>query len=536
MSASGDVPDLCPHEDDVGEGDDDDDSLDWNEVENEDDNLSLATCLFCERTFATVEEAINHCKSDHDFDLSLLKSRFDMDCFSFIKLVNFIRKKRPEGSVIMNTKECIWDKEEYMKPCQVDDPWLMYDYEDIDGPSISPKSHKGFHVANAENGSVTLSENHFSELRKTIKQLNAEVKEKEILIQNMLEDMERMRRVTQNLVKIGSDQDEIIPKEKCVKNKTLSSDEGYFSTYAHFGIHHEMLSDIVRTSSYKKAIIENSETIEGRTVLDLGCGTGILSMFAASAGAQHVIGIDQSDIIYHAMEIIRENNVSDKITLVKGRLEDTPLPVNKVDIVVSEWMGYFLLFEGMLDSVIYARDHHLKKDGLLLPNRCTISLIGLADSVRHKELIGFWSDVYGYRMSCLQREVIREPTVDVVPQHMVVTTASVLTQLDLNKCTIGSLDFTSEFSLQVMRDESLTALIGYFDVFFDLPQPVSFSTGPHAAPTHWKQTVFFLEEPVPVKQGDTVSGKLICQRHQTEIRSLIITIVVFGKKYKYIMS
>jgi protein arginine N-methyltransferase 3 len=54
--------------------------------------------------------------------------------------------------------------------------------------------------------------------------------------------------------------------------------------------------------------------------------------------------------------------------------------VDKVDAIVSEWMGYFLLFEGMLDSVIYARDHYLSSTGKLLPNRCTISLVGSGDT------------------------------------------------------------------------------------------------------------------------------------------------------------
>jgi protein arginine N-methyltransferase 3 len=63
--------------------------------------------------------------------------------------------------------------------------------------------------------------------------------------------------------------------------------------------------DHVRTSSYRDALVLNSALWKDRTVLDLGCGTGILSMFAASAGAQKVIGIDQSDIIYHAMDIVR---------------------------------------------------------------------------------------------------------------------------------------------------------------------------------------------------------------------------------------
>lgn len=75
----------------------------------------------------------------------------------------------------------------------------------------------------------------------------------------------------------------------------------------------------------------------------------------------------------------RENKLEDKIVLVKGRLEDTQLPIDKVDIIVSEWMGYFLLFEAMVDSVIYARDIHLKPDGIILPNRCTISLVGCCD-------------------------------------------------------------------------------------------------------------------------------------------------------------
>lgn len=75
----------------------------------------------------------------------------------------------------------------------------------------------------------------------------------------------------------------------------------------------------------------------------------------------------------------RENNLQDKINLVRGRLEDGQVPFEKVDIIVSEWMGYFLLFEGMLDSVIYARERHLNPGGILLPNRCNISLVGSGD-------------------------------------------------------------------------------------------------------------------------------------------------------------
>ena len=57
----------------------------------------------------------------------------------------------------------------------------------------------------------------------------------------------------------------------------------------------------------------------------------------------------------------RENGYEDKITFVKGKIEEVTLPVDKVDIIISEWMGYFLLYESMLDSVIYARDKYLDR-------------------------------------------------------------------------------------------------------------------------------------------------------------------------------
>ena len=78
----------------------------------------------------------------------------------------------------------------------------------------------------------------------------------------------------------------------------------------------------------------------------------------------------------------RENRLSDVITLVKGRLEDVTLPGGpdrQFDVIVSEWMGYFLLFEGMLDSVLYARDRLLAEGGVMMPNRCTMSLVAASD-------------------------------------------------------------------------------------------------------------------------------------------------------------
>jgi protein arginine N-methyltransferase 1 len=129
-----------------------------------------------------------------------------------------------------------------------------------------------------------------------------------------------------------------------------------------------MIKDKIRTESYKNAIDYNADVFKDKIVLDIGCGTGILSIFAAKAGAKHVYGIEFADIADYAREIIKKNGLSDKVTIIKSKVEEAVLPVDKVDIIISEWMGYFLIYESMLDTVLYARDKWLNKDGYVYIN------------------------------------------------------------------------------------------------------------------------------------------------------------------------
>lgn len=75
------------------------------------------------------------------------------------------------------------------------------------------------------------------------------------------------------------------------------------------------------------------------------------------------------------------------ITLVKGKLEDVPLPIQEFDIIISEWMGYFLLYESMLDTVLLARDKYLKSGGLIFPDHATLYLAAIEDSEYKEEKI-----------------------------------------------------------------------------------------------------------------------------------------------------
>lgn len=311
------------------------------------------------------------------------------------------------------------------------------------------------------------------------------------------------------------------------KNELNEHEQYYFTSYDHFGIHEEMLQDTVRTLSYRNAIAQNKDFFKDKVVLDVGCGTGILSMFAAKNGAKHVIGVDMSSIIEMAKQLVELNGFSDKITLLRGKLEDVVLPYKKVDIIISEWMGYFLLYESMMDTVLYARDNYLVEGGLIFPDKCSIHVAGLEDAKYKNEKLNYWQNVYGFDYSPFIPLVKREPLVDTVENSAVNTTKCKLIEFDLNTVTIPDLAFKSKFKLHTKRQDFINGIISWFDIEFPAPKgkkPVTFSTGAHAAYTHWKQTVFYLEDDLECEPNDVLEGELVCVPNKVNNRDLDITI------------
>lgn len=299
------------------------------------------------------------------------------------------------------------------------------------------------------------------------------------------------------------------PDDANVIGADKTSSDYYFDSYSHFGIHEEMLKDVVRTKTYQSVIYKNSFLFRDKVVLDVGAGTGILSLFCAKVGAKHVYAIECSSMADMAQEIVKLNGFSDVITVIKGKVEEIELPVAQVDVIISEWMGYFLLYENMLDTVLYARNKWLVEDGLVLPDKAGLYLTAIEDADYKEDKIEFWNNVYGFDMSCIRKQSIMEPLVDTVDQNQIVTNCQLLKTMDISKMATGDASFTAPFKLVAERDDYIHALVAYFDVSFTkCHKLMGFSTGPKSRATHWKQTVLYLEDVLTVCQGESIVGSM----------------------------
>lgn len=305
----------------------------------------------------------------------------------------------------------------------------------------------------------------------------------------------------------------------------LSSADHYFNSYAHFGIHEEMLKDNVRTGAYQKAVLQNQHLFKDKIVLDVGSGTGILCLFAAKAGAAHVYGIECSEIVETARKVAVRNNFADRVTYIQGKAEEVELPVDKVDIIISEWMGYFLLYESMLDTVLFARNKWLKPAGILFPDRAALYISAIEDGDYKEEKIEFWDNVYNFDYSCVKKCVMEEPIVDTVDEHAIATTACCILDLDLNCCTAEELDCVASYRIVLQRKDFLHAFVAWFDVRFNAcHKPVSFTTSPYGPYTHWKQTVFYMKDALVCEKGDAVTGMVAIKKNSKNHRDLDIKI------------
>uniref|UniRef100_A0A9J7Y0Z1 Protein arginine methyltransferase 1 n=1 Tax=Cyprinus carpio carpio TaxID=630221 RepID=A0A9J7Y0Z1_CYPCA len=168
---------------------------------------------------------------------------------------------------------------------------------------------------------------------------------------------------------------------------------------------------------------------------------------------------------------------------------------------------------------------HEQPDGLIFPDRATLYVTAIEDRQYKDYKIHWWENVYGFDMSCIKEVAIKEPLVDVVDPKQLVSSACLIKEVDIYTVKIEDLSFTSPFCLQVKRNDYIHALVTYFNIEFTrCHKRTGFSTGPESPYTHWKQTVFYLDDYLTVKTGEEIFGTISMKPNVKNNRDLDFTV------------
>jgi len=310
----------------------------------------------------------------------------------------------------------------------------------------------------------------------------------------------------------------------------------YFQFYGYLSQQQNMMQDFVRTSTYQKAILSNLTDFRGKVVLDVGAGSGILSFFAQQAGAAKVYAVEGSSIAKHATELVRANKVDHVIKVLSGKIEEIELP-EKVDMIISEPMGYMLLNERMLETYLHAKKW-LKPEGKMFPSRGDLHVAPFTDEALYMEQINkvnFWYQEYfhGVNLGCLRdaamKEYFRQPIVDTFDIRicMAKTQRHVIDFGSADETDLHRIEIPLEFHM--LSSGMVHGLAFWFDVaFIGSGATVWLSTAPTEPLTHWYQVRCLLQNPLLVKQGQVLTGRVLMVANAKQSYDVTIECKIMG--------
>jgi protein arginine N-methyltransferase 6 len=313
----------------------------------------------------------------------------------------------------------------------------------------------------------------------------------------------------------------------------------YFESYGNLSVHCLMLRDGPRMEMYTRALAQSKSAIDGKIVVDVGSGTGILSMICArTCSPKHIYAIEANKFIADLSRmIIEQNGLQDMITVINKPVEEVDIsdwkhPNEKAGVIISEWMGFYLVHEAMLDSVLWARDFLCDPNPLIMPSSCRIwAAIVSNDKFRETEL-EIWRNptVCGIDMSSIGMaravELTSSPQIEVLEAEQLLSKPVVAFDMDLNtldRLGFSTLPLKANVSLKIEKEGIFSSVGLWFDVSFK-GTDVALDTSPFQPATHWKQTNVFLGCWAPVPVGTPIEFLLNISRPDPTERQYTITI------------
>ncbi|WP_158859272.1 50S ribosomal protein L11 methyltransferase [Lunatibacter salilacus] len=296
--------------------------------------------------------------------------------------------------------------------------------------------------------------------------------------------------------------------------------------------HERMLACKVRVDTYHAAI--HKYVSEGDIVMDVGSGTGILSFFASQKKPKHIYAVDHGDIIELAKYLSEKNGIKN-ISFVHSHSSDFN-PPQKVDIIIQEQIGDFLVDEDMIRNICDLRDRILAPGGKILPNEFDMFLEPITLKENHRTPFLWERDLHGVRFDSSKEWLLGDLNKigktklyhRLLPGEASHFLCDPKPLFSFDLMTVQPDTFPNKYSdsKQVSNEGILDGFCLYFNIRFD--EELNISTNPFDKPTVWLYQLF-RTEPIYCQKGDIINIELD-MKDQTKVSSWNLTHVI--KKVK----
>lgn len=258
--------------------------------------------------------------------------------------------------------------------------------------------------------------------------------------------------------------------------------------------HRKLLNAPERMRLYRQAI--HAVVRPGDVVIDLGCGSGILGLFACQAGAERVYAIERSAAINLAKELAKANGFADRIIYLNQDIRKIQLD-KKADLIVSELISKGVLGQKMAETVGWCRDNLLQPGGRIIPAEVELLAAPVEDEAIYRKIQLPKTAEYGIDFSAMARQSSNIPLSAHIPPeallapgqtgyHYQATTAPasdhVAATLEFRIARPGMLHGFALWFSSILADGIVIAntppgIAAWDNLFLPLDRPISVQTG-----------------------------------------------------------
>jgi protein arginine N-methyltransferase 1 len=260
-----------------------------------------------------------------------------------------------------------------------------------------------------------------------------------------------------------------------------------------------MVADAVRGEAYCRAL--EAAVRPGSVVLDLGTGTGFFAVYAARLGARKVIGVDPSDAIHVARQVMRDNGVEDRVELIQALSTRLTL-AERADVIIFDLRGVLPPLEEGVAAIADARERLLAPGGVLIPQGDVIHAAPIEAPDAWNAAAGP-AESHGVRLTAAQRVAVNLWGRSLFEQSQLLAPAVAWSEMDYRTITHPDVRGTPEWTVE--REGTAHGLAVWFRA--ELGGGIHFDTGP-GHPSLYQTAFWPWPQPVPLAPGDRVRAEL----------------------------